>query len=116
MARGRRGRTAARALLVVALAVVAWQSLVPPEQIAVSVGSDKLAHVLGYALLGALAALSLSRRAAAWALIVAFGLVLEIAQATTPYRSFEWLDLVADGIGAAIGAFAVVLTGRLRRG
>lgn len=32
------------------------------------------------------------------------GAVLELVQALLPYRSAEWLDLVADGLGALAGA------------
>ena len=96
---------AVRVVLAAALLCVAWQSLIPADDLLVTPSSDKAAHVGAYVVLGALAALSVSRRrgVAAWLGVVAFGLLLEIAQALSGYRSFEWLDLVADAVGAGLG-------------
>src|SRR5690606_11269681 len=49
-------------------------------------------------------------------LSTALGGALELAQALVPYRSAEWLDVVADGVGALLGAGLVMLVLRLRRG
>ena len=105
---------AARALLVVAVAAIAWQSLVPPPQIVMTVSSDKVAHFVAYAVVGALAVLSLPARWwwLAWLATVAMGLLLEIAQAATPYRSFEWGDLAADAVGALVGVTIGVVAAR----
>ena len=101
---------AVRVMLAVALLCVAWQSLVPADDLLVTPSSDKAAHVGAYVVLGALAALSVSRRrgVAAWLGVVSFGLLLEFAQALTGYRSFEWLDLVADAVGAGLGVMVGV--------
>ena len=112
----KRGITSAsRALLLVAVVVIAWQSLVPPSQIVMTVSSDKVAHLVGYAIVGALAVLSVPTRWwwVAWLATVAMGLVLEIAQALTPYRSFEWADLMADAVGAMVGVTIGVLVARV---
>jgi VanZ family protein len=100
----------------VALLAVAWTSLLPPDNLPQAVAvSDKVAHALAYAGLGALAVLSSLRWPAAVAVVVAFGLLVEIAQGISGYRSFEWADLLADAIGAALGAgLASVLTHRGR--
>jgi VanZ family protein len=45
---------------------------------------------------------------------VAFGLLIEVLQARTGYRSFEWRDLAADAAGAALGISLVVFVTRLR--
>lgn len=111
-------RRSRQALLVVALVVVTWQSLVPSDDVLVRTTYDKAGHAVAYAVLGALAALAMARPrfTTAWLGIVAFGLVLEIAQWLTGYRSFELVDLLADAVGAAAGAGAVVtLAGRRRR-
>lgn len=42
---------------------------------------------------------------AAAALATSWGLLLEVAQAFVPYRSFEALDGLADLLGAAVGAW-----------
>jgi VanZ family protein len=99
--------------------IVTWTSLMPLDGLpgAASV-SDTLLHAIAYALLGALVALSLPRLNAvlAWLAVVAFGLLLELLQAQTGYRSFEWRDLAADAAGAALGISLVVLAVALRAG
>lgn len=101
---------AVRVMLAVALLCVAWQSLVPADDLLVTPSSDKAAHMGAYAALGTLAVLSVSRwrGVAAWLGVVTFGLLLEIAQALTGYRSFEWLDLVADAVGTGVGVMVGV--------
>lgn len=110
-------RRSRQALLAVALIVVAWQSLVPGDDVLVRTTYDKAGHALVYAVLGALAVFAMARPrfANAWLGIVAFGLVLEIAQWLTGYRSFELVDLLADAVGAAVGAGAVVVLVERRR-
>lgn len=98
-----------------ALLAVAWTSLLPPEDLPNVAASDKAVHALAYACLGALAVLSSLRWWAAVVAVVAFGLLLEVAQDLSGYRSFEWADLLADAGGAALGAgLAGVLTRRRR--
>lgn len=109
-----------RVALGAALVAVAWTSLIPPDQLPQGVSvSDKVVHALAYAALGALAVLSGLRLVPAIVLVVAFGLLLEVVQGITGYRSFEWADLVADLVGAALGATAAALlrraTGASRR-
>lgn len=101
-----------RVLLIAAAAGVAWSSLLPPDDLPAGVGGyDKALHALGYAVLGVLAVLSGIRWPLAIAVVIAFGLVIEGAQGIVGYRSFEWADLVADGLGAVAG---VLLTARIR--
>lgn len=96
---------ASRAAFVGCLLGIAWASLLPPEQIPSGpAGSDKVVHAFGYALLGALAVASGLRWRPAVTLAVGIGLVLEVAQRMTGYRSFEWADLAADAVGALVGA------------
>ncbi len=47
-------------------------------------------------------------------LSTALGGALELAQALVPYRAAEWLDVVADGVGALLAAGLLVLVRRLR--
>jgi VanZ family protein len=104
-----------RLALGVALVAVAWTSLLPPENLPQDVAvSDKVAHALAYALLGALAVLSGLRWLPAVAAVVAFGLAVEIAQGLSGYRSFEWADLLADALGAAVGGAAASSIARPR--
>ena len=94
-----------RVVFAGALAAAAWTSLLPPEYLPSDLRlSDKLLHLIGYAVLGALAVISGLRWPFAIAVAVAFGLLLEVAQGALGYRSFEWADLLADAAGAALGA------------
>lgn len=111
----RRARPAWRVAFALALGAVAWTSLLPPDDLPPGLGlSDKVLHLAGYAVLGALAVLSGLRWPVAVAALVGFGLVIELLQGAVGYRSLEWLDLVADGAGALTGALLV--TGAARWG
>ncbi|WP_049912266.1 VanZ family protein [Halorubrum kocurii] len=72
-------------------------------------------HLVGYALLAALASRALGggRRGLllAVAAAVAFGFGIELVQAPIPWRSFAWRDAAVNAVGAVGGAGAY----RLRR-
>lgn len=102
---GRPALLVTRMVFAASLAAVAWTSLLPPDDLPSTFGlSDKVLHLIGYAVLGVLAVLSGLRWPLAIGAVVGWGLVLEMTQGLLGYRSFEWLDLVADGLGAAAGA------------
>ncbi|HEX5756555.1 MAG TPA: VanZ family protein [Arenimonas sp.] len=88
-------------MLAVALSLLDPAGLPPPP------GSDKLGHLLAYALLAAWAALIFRRgRPLAWALLglLALGCGLELAQGwLTSTRAMEWLDAVANTLGVLLG-------------
>ncbi|WP_159397089.1 VanZ family protein [Sorangium cellulosum] len=54
------------------------------------------------------------RRRAAVTMSAGAGGLLELAQAALPYRSAEWLDLLADSLGALAGAWLLMLLVRWR--
>ena len=78
--------------------------------------SDKVLHLLEYAVLGALCYRAfrwgLNGQVAARALIIAivaaslYGVTDEVHQLFVPFRESSWLDWLADTIGAAIGALS----------
>lgn len=106
-----RGLLAARVAFALAVVAVSWTSLLPPADLPPTLGlSDKALHLIGYAVLGALAVLSGLRWPWALVAVVGLGFVLELAQGTLGYRSFEWWDLAADALGASAG---VLLTWRI---
>ncbi|KYF80748.1 hypothetical protein BE11_49745 [Sorangium cellulosum] len=81
---------------------------------------DKITHFAAFlglewlielALVGTAAA---ARRRAAVAMSAGAGGLLELAQAALPYRSAEWLDLLADALGALAGAGLLMLLARSR--
>jgi VanZ family protein len=108
---------AIRGAFVVASALVVWQSLVPPDSIAVTGPSDKVMHLVGYGVLGLLAALSRFPipQVLVWLAVSALGAVVEVLQSRTPQRSFEVLDICADALGAGLGVILGVLVLRLAR-
>jgi VanZ family protein len=85
--------------------------------------SDKTAHVLIYAALGAslvralaggrITAMTLTRILLAAALGTLYGASDEIHQHFVPPRTPDILDVVADSIGALLGAIVMTLVARL---
>ncbi|MBC7180468.1 MAG: VanZ family protein [Roseovarius sp.] len=94
---------APRLTLILALAI-AMTTLMPSSGgTSPLLGLDKLAHLVAFALL----VMPMSLRAPhlwplIWIMALAYGGLIEIVQ---PYvgRGAEWADLVADGLGAALG-------------
>lgn len=88
-------------LLLILVAVV---SLAPvpggPE------GSDKVAHVVLYAILAGWFSLIVNRFKSLIIIfsgLTAYGLLMEYCQGMTAYRSMETADAIANGIGAGLG-------------
>ena len=93
-----------RAVLTVLLCVIAWLALtpVPPRQ--ADLGWDKLNHLSAFGTLAVVAVLGrcgpYGRIAAG---LLAYGGLIELLQTFVPNRSGEWADLLADGVGIALG-------------
>lgn len=102
----------ARLALVVALTIVTWASLEPIDRLPGAANiSDKVLHLGAYAALGVAAALAQRRPRIVLTvvLLTAFGLLIEVLQGRTGYRSFDLRDLLADALGAAFGVLVVVV-------
>lgn len=104
-------------LLVGAIAVDPVGLLV--ADVAIPIPYEALAvgmHTAGFALLGAVAAIVTRRRGWRHALVaaVAYGALVELVQAVIPYRSFAWLDLVANVGGVLVGALVVATIAAVR--
>jgi len=86
-------------------------------------GIDKVGHLVVFGLLGIAWARALSgesigdrgRWLAAVALTAGFGFLDELHQYTNPSRFFEWGDLLADFLGACLGAGVYLRMHPLRR-
>lgn len=90
----------------------------PPEALSsvLEKVSDKVVHLFEYALLGALGYRACRHAAGAWvarhAVMVAvagcalYGLSDEVHQLFVPFRQGDPLDLVADSVGATLGAWS----------
>lgn len=111
-----------RALLLLLLAVILWLALSPAPPKTVDSGWDKANHAMAFAALAFTSVWAQWPRPRAWLGLVlallAFGGGIEIAQSFLPPREADWLDLLADGVGIAIGLVVaspiVVLVARRR--
>jgi multidrug resistance protein, MATE family len=74
---------------------------------------DKLVHALGYAALAIGWGLAVGRTGiGVWLGVAAFGIGVELLQGVVPWRSFQWLDMAANGLGAALGLAALAAARR----
>lgn len=98
--------------------VVMYGQLTPnPQDNLPDLGWDKLLHFSAYLGLSFLATLAWGRRVHPWkifAVIVAFSGVMELLQFLVG-RDAEWGDLVANTLGAALGAGLAALALRAAR-
>lgn len=99
-----------RALLAVLLVAITGLALLPDPPQTVSTGWDKSNHALAFASLAFASVWALWPRPRQWGLLVAallaYGGAIEVAQTFLPPRSGDWLDLLADGCGIALGLLA----------
>ena len=80
-------------------------SLIPVD-VDLGENRDKLAHFVAYASMVFWFAMLFEGRARQAAIAIAFaamGVAIEFLQGMTDYRSFEVADMIANGIGAALG-------------
>lgn len=94
------------------IAVITVACLMPSSRLPETGTSDKTNHILSFGTLGFWFGGILVRRGllVLGVLLVAFGGAIEIAQGLMQWgRSAEWLDLLADAAGVAIG-IALVMT------
>lgn len=100
------------------LAAVAVLSLVPAATLPDPGVSDKLSHLVAYAVLCLLGLAAYPGRAAfAWMVIglLGYGALMELLQTLSPGRSMEGADILANGAGVLIGALCTLLAGAVRR-
>jgi len=91
-----------RGVLVLTMLSVFFLTLMKPSNLPHLEINDKLAHVMAFLVLIFLADYSYTASASKisksfWLLL--FGLLIEIAQYYTKWRTADWLDLVADFVG-----------------
>jgi VanZ family protein len=100
--------------------VIGVLALTPHPPPTLDTGWDKLNHVLAFAALAFCAqhAAQGSRwPAPAWqGGLLAYGVLIEIAQTRVPGRHGEWPDLLADAVGIVLGAAVASLSLRRLRG
>ena len=94
---------AARVMLLIVVALILWLALTPnPPPAGGLFDLDKVNHIIAFFVLAGLMEYAFPNLAG-WAIkllpLVAFGLAIEMLQFWIGYRYFEWMDLVADGVG-----------------
>ena len=108
-----------RALLLLLLIVITWLALAPAPPQGADLGWDKVNHLSAFAALAFSSVWALWQRPRQWPWLVlallAYGIGIEIAQSFLPPRQADWHDVVADGMGIALGLFAAWPVTRLHR-
>ena len=92
-------------LFAVACVVVLSVSLLPGKQLPANLIWDKAGHFIAYMGLAGICKFA-SNKHPMWQLfigIVAFSFVIELLQQLIPNRGFEWMDMVANGLGTLVG-------------
>lgn len=108
--RSERWRRPARILFWCATLIVLVLTQTPSSMMPKFIFSiwDKAQHALAFGALALLGTASYPRQRIGVVIgLLAFGGAIEIAQWLTGWRQGDWLDLLADGVGIAIG-YAVV--------
>lgn len=96
-----------RALLALLFVAITWLALVPNPPAAVTTGWDKTNHLLAFGSLAFTSVWALWPRPRQWPLLVValliYGCGIEVAQGFLPPRSADAADVLADGLGIALG-------------
>ncbi len=90
-----------RLALGVCLLVIAYLAFAPADQVP-GTPSDKLNHVLAFAVLAWLADKAYPGGHQApyrWLLLLGYGLLIEVVQGLIPYRELSLLDFAANAVG-----------------
>ena len=97
-------------------ALIIAGSLMPAVYIPESGLSDKVGHVIAYAILTALGLYAYPRHTrTVLAGVFTLSVALEGLQHLTPTRTFEWLDIAANGAGVVLGLVIVTIARNARR-
>ena len=73
--------------------------------------SDKVMHIAAFTFLAVWFSGQYERRSY-WRIavgLIAFGVFIELVQGTISYRTSEWMDLLGDAVGIALGLIIAVL-------
>ncbi len=103
-----------RVLLCALLGVISWLALTPAPPPRADLGWDKLNHLAAFAALAVVAVLGRTGSSVrVGAALLAYGGLIEVLQSFMPPRVGEWPDLIADGVGIALGLLLVAAARRL---
>ena len=99
-----RYQTLFKGLFIVTAVAIYILAVLPQDQAPHFSWSDKANHIFAFVVLGLL--FRLGFRLNGWkilAVLILFGISIEVSQYFTPTRSAEWADIGADTIGSLIG-------------
>jgi VanZ family protein len=103
-----------RAALGALLVVVTWLALVPSPPPVLDLGWDKVNHIAAFAALAAVATPAFpGRTGSIAAALMAYGVLIEVAQSFIPLRTGDWRDLVGDAVGCVLGLLFAAAIRRL---
>ena len=112
----RRWRRRWAVLASLALLVIAWGSLTPSHELPETLPWDKASHFIGYGGLAGLIGLAGIRLPSAFLAALLLGIAFEFAQALVPGRvGGDWVDILANGLGAAVAALILYALRRICR-
>jgi VanZ family protein len=110
----RRHTAAFRVLLGLALVVASWAALSPnPIPLPEGAQMDKWAHLATYVVLAMLVDFSWPDRGfdpPKWAILLGYGIAIELAQSQIPNRMLSPADVLANGAGISLYAFVLLRT------
>jgi VanZ family protein len=99
----------------VCMAVVLVLALLPPRVLIPPTLWDKANHFLAFAVLALLGWRAYPTRTLRLLLgLLAYGCLIEVLQGFTGYRTADWQDVVADGVGLLAGWSLRALLARVR--
>ena len=108
-----------RALLGLLLIAITWLALTPAPPPDADLGWDKANHLAAFGSLAFCGVWAFCQWPRQWPWLVlallAYGVGIEIAQSFMPPRQADWHDVVADGLGIALGLLVAWPVARLRR-
>jgi VanZ family protein len=107
-----------RLLLCLALAVASWAALTPnPMPLPEGPQMDKWAHLATYLVLALLVDFSWPKHGFGppkWAVLLVYGVAIELIQSQVPNRMFSLADVAANASGIALYAFVLLKVLRTR--
>lgn len=94
-----------RSVLIISAAAIIYLATTSQPYPIPSAASDKVNHILAFFQLAVVTRLAWPALGKVWVIagLMAFGLAIEVVQAQLPYRTFAISDILADGVGIAIG-------------
>ncbi|MDR7336159.1 VanZ family protein [Roseateles asaccharophilus] len=101
-----------RALLLALLLAITWLALSPAPPPTMDTGWDKANHLMAFGALAFASVWALWPQPRQWGWLIlallVYGVGIEIAQSFLPPREADWHDVVADGLGIALGLLSAL--------